>query len=74
MGTGNERQPTLTHYLNAKVRKVVTESIGGLSTLMPNTRPLTPNLTFIATNKPLIATNLNFYIVDLLPIDVYPIR
>jgi hypothetical protein len=69
------RRQTLTQYLDARVEQVIQQSMPRWSTLMPNTQTFFAQPFYQPANRPTpTATPFNSYIVDVLPIDAYPIR
>jgi hypothetical protein len=69
------RRQTLTQYLDARIEQVIQQNMTRWSTLMPNTKPYFVQPTYQPANRPIpTATPFNHYIVDVLPIDAYPIR
>jgi len=69
------RRQTLTQYLDARIEQVIQQNMTRWSTLMPNTQPYFVQPTYQPATRPTpTATPFNYYIVDVLPIDAYPIR
>jgi hypothetical protein len=69
------RRQTLTQYLDARVEQVIQQNMTRWATLMPNTKTYFAQPYYQPQDRPIpTATPFNCYIVDVLPIDAYPIR
>jgi hypothetical protein len=69
------RRQTLTQYLEARVEQVIQQNMTRWATLMPNAQPYFTQPAYQPQDRPTFSpASLNTYIVDVLPIDAYPIR
>lgn len=69
------RRQTLTQYLDARIEQVIQQNMTRWSTLMPNTQPYLIQPAYQSKDRPTLSpASLNTYIVDVLPVDAYPIR
>jgi hypothetical protein len=69
------RRQTLTQYLEARVEQVIQQNMTRWATLMPNAQTYFTQPAYQPQDRPTLSpASLNTYIVDVLPIDAYPIR